>query len=164
MPDPSPAATLLFLREEELRQGIELLYFAGRDFGGAADPVLREHGLDRMHHRIIHFVSGQPLITVSDLADLLGITKQSLGRALLPLLAAGFVLQKPGANDRRQRLLSLTEKGQTLERQLSDRFRARMARAYRDAGPQAVEGFRKVMVGLIDAEDRQRFERPGASP
>jgi DNA-binding MarR family transcriptional regulator len=165
MPDMSPATALLFLREEELRQGFELLYFAFRDLGAEADLLLAERGLARAHHRVIHFIGQHPQIIVSDLLDILGITKQSLGRLLQQLVAQGLVVQRPGLHDRRQRLLSLTEAGQTLERQLWERQRRRIARAYRDSGPQAIEGFRKVLAGLVDADkNHRRFERPSSTP
>jgi DNA-binding MarR family transcriptional regulator len=165
MADVKSAATLLFLREEELRQGIELLYFAYRDFTAEPDAMLAQYGFGRAHHRVIYFVGRNKGISVTELLGVLRITKQSLSRVLSQLVGQGFILQRTGARDRRQRLLELTPKGIALERQLSENQRARIARAYRDAGPQAVEGFRKVMLGIISSgEDRERFERPAPAP
>jgi DNA-binding MarR family transcriptional regulator len=80
------------------------------------------------------------------------------------LLRQGFIVQHRGAQDRRQRLLELTEHGRELERRLSEPQRARVAAAYRNAGAQAVEGFRKVLLGIIAAEeDRGRFDRSRSS-
>ncbi|CAA7616693.1 MarR family winged helix-turn-helix transcriptional regulator [Magnetospirillum sp. UT-4] len=161
MSDLRTAINPLFLREEELRQAIELLFFAYRDFTAEPDAILAEYGFGRAHHRVIYFVGRHPDMTVSDLLAILRITKQSLSRVLGQLVDEGFVTQRPGARDRRQRLLQLTEKGIELERQLTERQRARIARAYRDAGAEAVEGFRKVMLGLIDEDDRGRFPPRG---
>jgi len=147
----------LFLREEELRQGIELLFFAYRDFTAEPDAILAEYGFGRAHHRVIYFVGRHPGITVSDLLEILRITKQSLSRVLSQLVAENFIIQRPGSRDRRQRLLELTEKGIELERQLTERQRARIARTYREAGAEAVEGFRKVLLGLVEEADRARF-------
>lgn len=144
----------LFLRDEEIRQGIELLFFAYRDFTFDADAVLGRHGMGRAHHRAIHFVGRRPGIAVNELLALLRITKQSLSRVLSHLVAEGLIRQVPGTRDRRQRLLSLTPAGEHLERQLSGLQRARVARAYREAGADAVAGFRKVLIGLIDDADR----------
>ncbi|CAA7619598.1 HTH-type transcriptional regulator PetP [Magnetospirillum sp. LM-5] len=157
MTDIKTGINPLFLREEELRQGIELLFYAYRDFTSEPDAILADYGFGRAHHRVIYFVGRNPGMTVSDLLDILRITKQSLSRVLGQLVDEGFVTQKPGIRDRRQRLLALTEKGIELERQLTERQRARIARAYREAGAEAVEGFRKVMLGLIDEADRPRF-------
>jgi DNA-binding MarR family transcriptional regulator len=160
MADVKSAANPPFLREEELRQGIELLYFAYRDFTAEADAMLARYGFGRAHHRVIYFVGRHPHMSVSDLLGILRITKQSLSRVLGQLMQQGFIIQKPGRSDRRQRLLELTEKGTELERQLSETQRQRIAKAYREAGAQAVEGFRKVMTGIIGGHaDRQRFER-----
>ncbi len=160
MADVKSAASPPFLREEELRQGIELLYFAYRDFTAEPDAMLARYGFGRAHHRVIYFVGRHPQMSVSDLLGILRITKQSLSRVLGQLVQQGFILQKPGRSDRRQRLLELTEKGTELERQLSETQRQRIARAYREAGAQAAEGFRKVMTGIIGGQaDRRRFER-----
>ena len=160
MADVKSGANLLFLREEELRQGIELLYYAYRDFTAEPNAMLARYGFGRAHHRVIYFVGRHPQMSVTDLLGILRITKQSLSRVLGQLVRQGFILQRPGSRDRRQRLLELTEKGVELERQLSENQRQRIAKAYREAGAQAVEGFRKVMLGIISNEaDRRRFER-----
>lgn len=154
----TPGMNLLFLRDEELRQGIELLFFAYRDFTAEPDAMLAKYGFGRAHHRVIYFVGRNPGMTVGELLSILRITKQSLSRVLGQLVDQGFVMQKTGPRDRRQRLLYLTDKGAELERQLSAEQRARIARAYRAAGAQAVEGFRRVMLGIIGREDdRRRF-------
>jgi DNA-binding MarR family transcriptional regulator len=147
--------------EEEVRQGIELLFFAYRDFTAEPDAILARYGFGRAHHRVVHFVGRHPHLTVTELLGILRITKQSLSRVLGQLIRHEFILQRPGPHDRRQRLLELTTKGRELERQLSEPQRARVANAYRQAGVSAVEGFRKVLLGIIaDGEDRRRFERP----
>ena len=161
MTDVKTGINPLFLREEELRQGLELLFYAYRDFTGEADAILAEYGFGRAHHRVIYFVGRNPGMTVSELLGILRITKQSLSRVLGQLVEEGFITQRPGTRDRRQRLLELTEKGVELERQLTERQRARIARAYRAAGAEAVEGYRKVLLGLIDEADRARFPARG---
>jgi DNA-binding MarR family transcriptional regulator len=100
---------------------------------------------------------------LSELLDILKITKQSLSRVLSQLVRENLIAQKPGTRDRRQRLLELTPKGAELERRLSEAQRALIARAYRAAGAEAVEGFRKVMLGLINEHDRRKFAPREAS-
>jgi DNA-binding MarR family transcriptional regulator len=148
------------LTDEEVRQGIELLFFAYRDFTAEPDAILTQYGFGRAHHRVVHFVGRRPQMTVGDLLTILKITKQSLNRVLGQLVRQGFIVQHRGVQDRRQRLLELTEKGRDLERQLSAPQRARVAGAYRRAGAGAVEGFRRVLLGIIaSADDRRRFDR-----
>lgn len=158
MADIKSGANPLFLREEDLRQGMELLFFAYRDFIAEPDRILATYGFGRAHHRVIYFVGRHPDITVSELLNILSITKQSLSRVLGALIREGFIVQRQGERDRRQRLLRLTEKGLLLERQLSEPQRQRLAHAYRSAGAESVAGFRTVLRSLIDEKDRQRFE------
>ena len=154
----------LFLREEQIRLAQDLLFFAYRDFTGAADAMLDDLGLGRAHHRALHFVGRNPGMTVGDLLAILRITKQSLARVLTALMEQGYVQQLPGRHDRRQRLLSLTEAGQALEQRLVDRQRAVLTRAYRDAGGPAVDGFRRVMRGIMDADARAYMDRAEPTP
>lgn len=146
---------LLFLTDEQLRQGIELLFFAYRDFTGDPDAVLAERGYGRAHHRAIHFIKRRPGITVAGLLDILGVTKQSLNRVLRQLVDDGLVTSTPGTSDRRQRHLRLSAAGDDLERQLSAPQRARLRRAYNDAGPEAVAGFRRVLERMINESGRE---------
>jgi DNA-binding MarR family transcriptional regulator len=141
---------LLYLTDEQLRQGIELLFFAYRDFTGDADRILDEFGYGRAHHRALHFIARRPGLTVQGLLDILRVTKQSLNRVLRQLIADGMVVSRVGPEDRRQRLLSLTEAGATLEARLSEAQRARVRRAYSEAGPEAVAGFRRVLERMLD--------------
>src|SRR5580704_8460591 len=109
--------------EDELRQGIELLFYAYRDFTAEPDAMLSRYGFGRAHHRVIYFVGRHPQMSVSELLGILRITKQSLARVLGQLVRQGFIKQQPGNRDRRQRLLELTDKGTELEQQLSENQR-----------------------------------------
>lgn len=151
----SRADQLLYLTDEQLRQGIELMFFAYRDFTADPDAVLAKRGLGRAHHRSIHFIKRRPGITVAGLLDILQITKQSLNRVLRQLLAENLVVSSTGRRDRRQRNLYLTQAGEALERELSAVQRERVGRAYRAAGPEAVAGFRKVLERMIDDAGRE---------
>ena len=152
-------ANLLFLREEEIRAAQDLLFFAYRDFTNAADVILEELGLGRAHHRALHFIGRNSGLPVSDLLGLLRITKQSLARVLGALIEQGYVAQTQGRADRRQRLLALTPLGAALERRLFERQRERLVAAYREAGGPSVEGFRRVMRGIIDEGGRVYLDR-----
>nr|WP_158743299.1 MarR family transcriptional regulator [Acidisphaera sp. L21] len=156
---PQAGASLLFLREEQIRLAQDLMFFAYRDFTGAADVILEELGLGRAHHRALHFIGRNPGMTVGDLLSILRITKQSLARVLNELVDKTYVAQTPGRQDRRQRLLSLTVEGQALERRLFEQQRERLATAYREAGGPAVEGFGRVMRAVMDGSARAYIDR-----
>lgn len=151
--------SLLFLTDEQLRQGIEAMFFAYRGFTADPDRILSDLSYGRAHHRAIHFINRAPGTTVNNLLNILGVTKQSLNRVLRTLVEDGLVESRVGQSDKRERHLFLTEAGGELERQLSDAQRARMRSAFRDAGPDAVAGFRTVLEAMMDAEMQRTYTR-----
>lgn len=149
--------SLLFLTDEQLRKGIEAMFFAYRGFTADPDRILAEKGYGRAHHRALHFIHRSPNTTVNNLLSILGVTKQSLNRVLRTLIADGLVVSKVGTRDRRERHLALTEEGAALERELSDAQRDRMRAAYRSAGPEAVAGFRQVLEAMMDGDLHRHY-------
>ena len=158
MVDLKTGVNPLFLTDEELRDGRELLFFAARDLGTESDGLLNKHKFGRAHHRVLFFVGRHPQCSISDLLGILRITKQSLSRVLGQLIEDGFIEQQTGQRDRRQRLLRLTPKGVEIERQLWEAQRRLMARAYRSAGADAVEGYRKVLNGILTERNRRHLD------
>ncbi len=132
---------------------IELLFFAYRDFVGDADHELEAFGFGRAHHRVLHFVHRYPGLKVADLLDVLRITKQSLGRVLKQLLDEDYILQKAGNNDRRQRLLFATPKGEALVGKLAGLQTERLNRALRGLEPDGLEAVRHFLRAMIDRDD-----------
>src|ERR1700744_280922 len=132
---------------------IELLFFAYRDFVGDADQELEAFGFGRAHHRVMHFVHRYPGLKVADLLDVLRITKQSLGRVLKQLLEEGYIMQKAGNNDRRQRLLYATPKGEALVAKLATLQTTRIDRALEEVGPAGAETVRRFLRAMIDRDD-----------
>ena len=157
-PLASSAASALFLREPELRRGMELLYFGHSHLTRSADEGLAAQGLGRAHHRALYFIARKPDLTVSDLLSLLAITKQSLGRVLNELNERGLVESRPGERDRRQRLLRLTEAGSKMESDLFEAVRVKMSVAYANAGQAAVTGYWAVLEGMIPDDERAAVE------
>ena len=135
---------------------IELLFFAYRDFVGDPDEVLEKLGFGRAHHRVLHFVNRNPGMKVAELLVVLKITKQSLGRVLKQLIDEGYVVQKAGANDRRQRLLYASAAGEALAMKLAGLQAVRIQRVLADLGPDSREAARRFLAAMIDAEDRER--------
>ncbi|MCR9088948.1 MAG: MarR family transcriptional regulator [Rhodobacteraceae bacterium] len=149
--------SLLFLTDEQLRKGIEAMFFAYRGFTADPDRLLEEFSYGRAHHRALHFIQRTPGTTVNNLLSILGVTKQSLNRVLRALIADGLVDSRVGRRDKRERNLYLTENGVALEKRLSEAQRRRMRAAYRAAGPEAVRGFRQVLEQIMDPDMRAHF-------
>lgn len=153
----SGGEALLFLTDEQLRKGIEAMFFAYRGFTADPDRILNNHAYGRAHHRAVHFIHRSPGTTVNNLLGILGVTKQSLNRVLRTLIEDGLVASRVGTKDKRERHLFLTEAGSALERELSDAQRKRMRDAYRKTGPDAVAGFREVLEAMMEPELRRHF-------
>ncbi len=151
--------SLLFLTDEQLRQGIEAMFFAYRGFTADPDRILADMAYGRAHHRAVHFINRAPGTTVNNLLNILGVTKQSLNRVLRTLIEDGLVESRVGKVDKRERHLFLTDAGRALEGRLSDAQRTRMRAAFRDVGPEAVAGFRKVLEAMMDQEMRRTYHR-----
>ncbi len=143
------------LSEQDVVALIELLFFAYRDFVSDPDEILGQFGFGRAHHRVVHFVGRDPGMTVQQLLDILRITKQSLGRVLKELIDKGYVFQKEGETDRRQRLLYLTEKGEELRQRLMMPQINRIRRAVTGGDAHAASVYRKVLYQMVSPENRE---------
>jgi DNA-binding MarR family transcriptional regulator len=153
-------------RAEPVWDLIELLFFAYRDFVGDADEVLAKFGFGRAHHRVLHFVNRNPGMKVAELLGILRITKQSLGRVLKQLIDEGYVEQKEGATDRRQRLLFVTPKGEALAVRLAGLQSARIGRALAGLGYGDRDMARRFLIAMLDPGQRAGVLRliDGADP
>ncbi|MEM8569743.1 MAG: MarR family transcriptional regulator [Pseudomonadota bacterium] len=157
----TPSSGTTVTADEQIRFGIELMYFAYRSFTAEPDRILAKRNYGRAHHRALHFIGRKPGLTVNELLDTLGVTKQSLNRVLRQLIDDRIVESRVGANDRRQRHLHLTEDGISLAAELSETQRNRMRLAFEAVGPEAVQGFERVMEHIVDADLRELLVYPG---
>ena len=159
MADINSTATVRSVRpstEESVVDLIELLFFAYRDFISDPDAILAKSKFGRAHHRVLHFVDRNPGLTVADLLDILKITKQSLARVLKELVDSGFIEQRTGQEDRRQRLLFATASGQALSASLSAPQERRIRAALAPLGPDARATVTAFLFGMINAQERSK--------
>lgn len=157
--EEAAADGVLFLREQQMRLAQELMVLAWRDLGRVVAPVLEELELGVAQYRVLQMLALHPDLTVGALQDVLGVAKQSLARTLTELQARGLVMSEAGKRDRRLRFLRLTEAGRTVEARLFAAQRERLVRAYREAGGNAVLGFRQVLRGMLSEESRSFLAR-----
>ena len=146
-----------YSEHEKFLKGIELLYFAYRDFTSWPDDMLKTYDFGRAHHRVLHFVGRNGGLKVAELLKLLNITKQSLSRVLSSLVKKGYIRQDIGKKDRRERLLYLTAQGQDLLDNITEHQKEHMLKAFEKAGDNSVEGFWKVLSALISEENREEI-------
>jgi DNA-binding MarR family transcriptional regulator len=142
--------------EAKLLEFAELLFFAYRDFTRDPDAILKDFGMGRAHHRVLHFVNRHSGLRVADLLDILNITKQSLSRVLKQLIDKGYIVQQAGSSDRRERLLFPTDKGRALAERLAAPQLVRLADALKAAGPGAEAVLRRFLEAMVNAEERPK--------
>jgi len=142
---------------------IELIFFAYRDFTSDPDELLVSYGFGRAHHRVLHFVTHRPGLTVAELLDVLRITKQSLARVLKQLIDTGYIVQVPGPRDRRQRELYVTKQGKELALALALPQSRRIDAALREAGIQDRASLERFFRAMVNPERRRQLDRTGPS-
>ena len=154
-----PTASEDILEERPAYDLIELFFFAYRDFVNDPDRILSDYDFGRAHHRVLHFVDRRPGLTIAELLDILKITKQSLNRVLKELIEKGFIEQRPGTSDRRQRLLFTTAVGHELAVRLAKLQTRRIMRALANGRAEAKEALSRFLFAMIDAPDREQVAR-----
>lgn len=148
---------------DDFHDAIELMFFAYRDFIADPDVILAAHDFGRAHHRVLHFVAGNPGISIADLLEILRVTKQSLARVLRELIDAHYIEQRIGASDRRKRLLFLTPKGNALREKLIAPQEARFEAVLAAIGPEVFAQWKKTMRLMINRQDRENVDNLIAS-
>ncbi len=153
-----PAAKSDGAADVDIISCVELFYFAYRDFTCDPDTILEQYGFGRAHHRVLHFVHRNPGLKVAELLDILKITKQSLARVLKQLVDEGFIIQRAGDEDRRERRLYVSAKGARLTDKLTQIQVKRLETALAKAGPGADRLARQFLFAMIAEKDRPHVE------
>lgn len=154
---------LLYLREEQIRLAQNIIFFAWRDLVALADYILEKHDIGRAHYRVLQLVVQYPGLSVGQLLSLLKITKQSLSRVIKELEEKDFLLIISSATDRRKKNITLTEAGKNVENEIFEVQKQRLQRAYKEAGGHAIDGFRQVMLNIMDENEKKLLENKNDS-
>ena len=157
MTDLNKLLTPLYLNETEIRKAIELIFFSYRDFTAGPDKILEKINFGRAHHRVIYFVGKQKKITIKDLLLILQITKQSLSRVLNQLVKEKFILVSTGI-DKRTKNLSLTKKGEDLEKELSTIQINKIRNVLKQFNEKDINGFKKILYAMIEEKNKKKFD------
>ena len=157
MADLNKLLTPIYLNENEIRKIIELMFFSYRDFTSGPDKVLERINFGRAHHRVIYFVGKQNNLTIKELLSILQITKQSLSRVLNQLVKEKYIILSIG-EDKRTKKLSLSQKGQELEKKLSDIQVSKIYKIINQFNENEINGFKKVLYAMIDQKNQKIFD------
>tara|TARA_B000000441_G_C21388970_1_gene148286 strand:+ start:27 stop:509 length:483 start_codon:yes stop_codon:yes gene_type:complete len=156
MADLNKLLSPLYLNDREIRKIIELMFFSYRDFTSGPDKILEKINFGRAHHRVIYFVGKRKNLTIKELLSILQITKQSLSRVLNQLVKEEYIILSTG-DDKRTKKLSLSKKGQELERKLSDIQISKIYNVIKNFEEIDINGFKKVLFQMIDKKNQNKF-------
>ena len=157
MTDLNKLLTPLYLNETEIRKAVELIFFSYRDFTAGPDKILEKINFGRAHHRVIYFVGKQKKITIKELLSILQITKQSLSRVLNQLVKEKFIFVSTGI-DKRTKNLSLTKKGEDLEKELSTIQINKIRNVLKQFNEKDINGFKKILYAMIEEKNKKKFD------
>ena len=157
MTDLNKLLTPLYLNETEIRKAIELIFFSYRDFTAGPDKILEKINFGRAHHRVIYFVGKKKKFTIKELLSILQITKQSLSRVLNQLVKEKFILVSAGI-DKRTKNLSLTKKGEDLEKELSTIQINKIRNVLKQFNEKDINGFKKILYAMIEEKNKKKFD------
>ena len=157
MADLNKLLTPLYLNETEIRKAIELIFFSYRDFTAGPDKILEKINFGRAHHRVIYFVGKQKKITIKELLSILQITKQSLSRVLNQLVKEKFILVSTGI-DKRTKNLSLTKKGEDLEKELSTIQINKIRNVLKQFNEKDINGYKNILYAMIEEKNKKKFD------
>ena len=158
MTDLNSLLSPFFLNDKEIRKVIELLFFSYRDFTSGPDKILEKLNFGRAHHRIIYFVGKKNNITIKELLLVLQITKQSLSRVLNQLVNERFIIVSTGI-DKRTKKLSLTQKGEDLENQLSTIQIDKIKKVINKFSEENINGFKEILYDMIETDYKKTFQQ-----
>ena len=156
MADLNKLLSPLFLNEKEIRKIIELMFFSYRDFTSGPDKVLEKIRFGRAHHRVIYFVGKQENLTIKELLSILQITKQSLSRVLNQLVKERYIILTIG-DDKRTKKLSLSKKGQELEKELTNIQITKIYNVINKFSEDDINGFKKILYSMIEDNNKKKF-------
>mgnify|MGYP001350458281 CR=1 FL=1 len=157
MTDLNKLLTPLYLNEKEIRKVIEMIFFSYKDFTSGPDKILEKINFGRAHHRVIYFVGKQKTLTIKELLSILQITKQSLSRVLNQLVEEEYIILTVG-KDKRTKNLSLTKKGEELEKNLSEIQINKIKCLLKQFNEKEINGFKKVLYAMIDEKNKKKFD------
>ena len=102
---------LLYLKDEQIKDFIQLLYYAYRETFSDPRKVLSKKFFGAAHLRAIHLIERNPGINLGELIFKLKVTKQSLNRVLRDLIDSKMIKQIQDDNDTRKKNLFLDKEG-----------------------------------------------------
>ena len=143
---------LLYLKDDQIKDFIQLLSYAYRETFSDPKYVLSKKFFGPAHLRALHMIERYPGISLTELIFNLKVTKQSLNRVLRDLIKNKMIIQKIDFNDTRKKKLFLDKDGKLFFNSVYSAQKKRIFNALKNSEPDAVIKFKEVLKKIINGK------------
>ena len=143
---------LLYLKDEQIKEFIQLLYYAYRETFSDPKEILSKKFFGPAHLRALNLIEGNPGINLGELIFRLKVTKQSLNRVLRDLIKARMIKQVQDETDTRKKNLFLDREGKTFFDTVYGTQKKRIFNALKNSSSDSVIKFKDVLKKIIDGK------------
>ncbi len=141
---------LLYLKDEQIKDFIQLLYYAYRETFADPKEILSKKYFGPAHLRVLNLIDSNPGISLGDLIFKLKITKQSINRVIRDLLKSKMIKQIKDENDTRKKKLFLDKEGKTFFDIAYKSQKKRIFNALKNSEPESVVKFKEVLKKIVN--------------
>ena len=143
---------LLYLKDEQIKEFIQLLYYAYRETFSDPKEILSKKYFGPAHLRALNLIEGNPGINLGELIFRLKVTKQSLNRVLRDLIKAKMIKQIQNNNDTRKKNIFLEKEGKIFFEAVYSTQKKRIFNALKNSNPDSVVKFKNVLKKIINGK------------
>ena len=143
---------LLYLKDEQIKDFIQLLYYAYRETYSDPKDILSKKFFGPAHLRALNLIESNPGISLGELIYKLKITKQSINRVIRDLLKSKMVRQLKDDTDTRKKKLYLDKDGKIFFETIYKKQKKRIFNALKNSNSDSVIKFKEVLKKIIDGK------------
>ena len=143
---------LLYLKDEQIKDFIQLLFYAYRETFSDPKEVLTKKFFGPAHLRAINLIERNPGISLGELMFKLKVTKQSLNRVLRDLIKSKMIKQIQDETDTRKKNLYLDREGKTFFEAVYGTQKKRIFNALKNSNSDSVIKFKDVLKKIINGK------------
>jgi len=144
---------LLYLKDEQIKDFIQLLFYAYRETFSDPKEILVENSFGPAHLRALNLIERNPGTNLGELMYQLKVTKQSLNRVLRDLLKSKMIKQIKDEEDTRRKNIFLDKNGKNLFDKIYDTQKKRIVNALKNSEPASVIKFKEVLNRIINEKN-----------
>ena len=143
---------LLYLKDEQIKDFIQLLFYAYRETSTDPKEILSKKFFGLAHLRSLNLIERHPGISLGELMFKLKVTKQSLNRVLRDLIKSKMIKQIRDEKDTRKKNLFLNKEGKIFFDTVYNSQKKRIFNALKNSNSDSVIKFKDVLKKIINGK------------